>query len=120
MDTIFMSFKNTKASKLYRILLNLSDKINLMRSNNLLYQILACPQQSEMDKPGAAKPREGNKKKFKKMFLQQSRFYTIKTFYSMDKARAANKKSLKKTFSSNQFSYCTKNSKNKQKKTLKK
>ena len=33
MDTIFMNFKNSEASVLHRLLLNLTDKINLKRSD---------------------------------------------------------------------------------------
>ena len=32
MDTTFMNYENSKTSDLYRLLLNLSDKINLKRS----------------------------------------------------------------------------------------
>ena len=32
MDTVFMNFKNSKTSDPHRVLLNLSDKINLKRS----------------------------------------------------------------------------------------
>ena len=43
MDTIFMNSDNSKTSGTYRILLNLSQKINLKGViNMLLYQILAC------------------------------------------------------------------------------
>ena len=38
MDTTFMNSKNSKTSDPYRLLLNLTDKINI---NILLYQILA-------------------------------------------------------------------------------
>ena len=41
MDTISMNFENSKTSDLHRFLLNLSDKINLKRSDMFLYQILA-------------------------------------------------------------------------------
>ena len=42
MNTIFMNSENSKTSDPHRLLLNLSDKINLKRSNKLLrYQILA-------------------------------------------------------------------------------
>ena len=41
MDTIYMNFENSKTSDLHRFLLNLSDKINLKRSDMFLYQILA-------------------------------------------------------------------------------
>ena len=42
MDTIFLNSKNSETSDRHRLLLNLSDKINLKRSiNMLLYQILA-------------------------------------------------------------------------------
>ena len=34
MDTIFMNSENSKTSDPHRVLLNLSDKINLKRSNN--------------------------------------------------------------------------------------
>ena len=43
MDTIFMNSENSKRLDLHRLLLNLSDKMNLKRSdtvNMLLYQIL--------------------------------------------------------------------------------
>ena len=33
MDTIFMNYKNSKTSDPHRLLLNISDKINLMRSD---------------------------------------------------------------------------------------
>ena len=39
MDTIFMNSGNSKTSDPHRLLLDLSDKINLKRSNMLLYQI---------------------------------------------------------------------------------
>ena len=44
MDTIFINSENSKTSEPYRILLNLTNKINLNRSvlNMFLYQILAC------------------------------------------------------------------------------
>ena len=41
MDTIFMNTRNSKTSDPHRLLLNLSDKINLKRSDMLLYQTLA-------------------------------------------------------------------------------
>ena len=41
MDTIFMNSENSKKSDPHRLLLNLSDKINLARTNKLLYQTLA-------------------------------------------------------------------------------
>ena len=44
MDTILINTKSSETSDPYRLLLNLSDKINLKRSNKLnmlLYQILA-------------------------------------------------------------------------------
>ena len=42
MDTIFMNSKNSKTPDPYRLLLNLTDKINLNRSDKyLLYQTLA-------------------------------------------------------------------------------
>ena len=42
MDAIFMNSKNSKKSHPYRLVLNLSDKINLKRViNMLLYEILA-------------------------------------------------------------------------------
>ena len=34
MDTIFMNSRNSKKSDAYRLLLNLTDKINLKRSDN--------------------------------------------------------------------------------------
>ena len=40
MDTIFMNPKNSKTSEPNRLLLNLAHKINLKRSDMLLYQIL--------------------------------------------------------------------------------
>ena len=40
MDTIFMNFENSKTSDPHRLLLNLSDKINLRRSNK--YATLSC------------------------------------------------------------------------------
>ena len=39
MDTIFMNSGNSKTSDPHRLLLDLSDKINLKRRNMLLYQI---------------------------------------------------------------------------------
>ena len=39
MDTIFMNSGNSKTSDPHRLLLDLSDKINLKRSNIFLYQI---------------------------------------------------------------------------------
>ena len=42
MDTVFMSSENSKTSDPNRLLLNLTDKINLKTSDNmLLYQTLA-------------------------------------------------------------------------------
>ena len=42
MGTTFMNSENSKPSNPYRLLLNLSDKINLKRSDKrLIYQILA-------------------------------------------------------------------------------
>ena len=41
MDTIFLNSRNSKTSDAHRLLLNLSGKINLKRSDMLLYQILA-------------------------------------------------------------------------------
>ena len=42
MDTIFTNSKNSKTSDSHRLLLNLTDKINLKKAINiLLYQILA-------------------------------------------------------------------------------
>ena len=41
MDTVFMNSKNSKTSDPHRLLLNLTDKINLKKViNTLLYQIL--------------------------------------------------------------------------------
>ena len=41
MDTIFMNSENSKTSDPHRLLINLTDKINLKRSENmLLYQTL--------------------------------------------------------------------------------
>ena len=43
MDTIYMNSKNSKKSYPHRLLLNLSDKIKLKRSDEYVtYQILAC------------------------------------------------------------------------------
>ena len=48
MHTIFMNSKNSKTSEPHRLLLILSDKLSLKRSqinlnlNMLLYQIIAC------------------------------------------------------------------------------
>ena len=42
MNTTFMNSNNSKTSDLHRLLLELRDKINLKRSDMLLYQILAC------------------------------------------------------------------------------
>ena len=36
MDTIFINSRNSKTSDLYRLLINLSDKINLKRSEKCL------------------------------------------------------------------------------------
>ena len=41
MDTVFLNSENSKISDPYRLLLNLSDKIDLKRINMLLFQILA-------------------------------------------------------------------------------
>ena len=41
MDIIFINYDNSKTSNMHQLLLNLSDKINLKRSDMLLYQILA-------------------------------------------------------------------------------
>ena len=42
MDTIFINSENSKISDPHRLLLNLSDKIDLKRSDkNVFYQILA-------------------------------------------------------------------------------
>ena len=42
MDTIFMKSKNSRTTDPYRLLLNLSGKINLKKViNTLLYQIVA-------------------------------------------------------------------------------
>ena len=42
MDTIYLNSKNSKISNPHRLLLNLTDKIDLRRKTNiLLYQILA-------------------------------------------------------------------------------
>ena len=40
MDTIFRNSENSKTSDPHRLLLNLSDKIDLKRSDTLLYPIL--------------------------------------------------------------------------------
>ena len=37
-----MNSENSKTSEPYRLLLNLTNKINLKRSDMFLYQILAC------------------------------------------------------------------------------
>ena len=43
MDTIFMNSENSKTSETHKQLLNLADKINVKRSDNMLrYQILVC------------------------------------------------------------------------------
>ena len=36
MDTVFINSRNSKTSDLYRLLINLSDKINLKRSEKYL------------------------------------------------------------------------------------
>ena len=41
MDTIFMNSENSKTSNPHKLLLSLSDKINLEMINMLLYQTLA-------------------------------------------------------------------------------
>ena len=41
MDTIFMNFKNSKTSDPYRLLFNLTDKINLKRSSKYFALLLA-------------------------------------------------------------------------------
>ena len=42
MDIIFINFKNSETSDPHRLLLNLTDKVNLKKSDKmLLYQILA-------------------------------------------------------------------------------
>ena len=41
MGTVFMNSENCKTSDPHRLLLNLSDKIDLNRGDMLLYQILA-------------------------------------------------------------------------------
>ena len=42
MDTVFMNYENSKTSDPHRLLLDLTDKISLKRSDKmLLYQILA-------------------------------------------------------------------------------
>ena len=44
MNTIFMNSKNSKTSDPYRLLLNLTDKIDLRRKGKyILYQILTSP-----------------------------------------------------------------------------
>ena len=44
MDNVFMNFKNGETSDPQRLLLNLTDKKNLKRSDNmLLYKTLAFP-----------------------------------------------------------------------------
>ena len=40
MNTIFINSKTSKTSDTHRLLLNLTDKINLKRSDMWLYQIL--------------------------------------------------------------------------------
>ena len=52
MDTIFMNSENSKTSDSHRLLLNLSDKIDLMRSYMLFYQILACTIHGKYKKVG--------------------------------------------------------------------
>ena len=42
MDTIFRNSESSKTSEPHRLLLNLADKINLKRSDMLLYHILVC------------------------------------------------------------------------------
>ena len=42
MNAIFLNSKNTKTSDPHNLLLNLTGKINLKRSDMLLYQIVAC------------------------------------------------------------------------------
>ena len=43
MNTISLNSKNSKTSDTHRLLLNLTDKINWKRSDNmLLYQFVAC------------------------------------------------------------------------------
>ena len=73
MDVIFMNFKNSKISEPYRLAITLSDKINLKGSDSLLYEILACTKQREIDKSEAFKPKEANKK-FKYVFRVVSCF----------------------------------------------
>ena len=41
METKFINSESSKTSDPYRLLLNLTDKINIKRSNMLLYQTLA-------------------------------------------------------------------------------
>ena len=41
MATVFMNSKNSKTSDFHRLLLNLTDKLDLRRKDILLYQILA-------------------------------------------------------------------------------
>ena len=41
MDTLFMNSRNSKTSDPHRLSFNLADKIDLKRSDMLLYQILA-------------------------------------------------------------------------------
>ena len=49
MDTIIMNSENSKTLEPYRLLLNLSDKINLTWSDMQLYQILAFTTHRKMD-----------------------------------------------------------------------
>ena len=49
MDTIFMNSKNSKTSDPHRLLLNLSDKLNLKRGDKwVLYQILEYAMHGKM------------------------------------------------------------------------
>ena len=50
MDTIFVNSENSKTSDPHKLLLNLSDKIDLQRSDTLLYQILAYTIHGKMQK----------------------------------------------------------------------
>ena len=50
MDAIFMNSENSKTSEPHRSLLNLAYKINLKRSDMLLYQILVCTTDGKIQK----------------------------------------------------------------------
>ena len=50
MNTIFMNSENSKTSDRHRLLLNLTDKIDLRRKNILPYQILAFTTNGKISK----------------------------------------------------------------------